>query len=317
MATIVPLGVDSVTGQTKLAGAGDTLGGGGAPLLLRANSGASVGPRPRLNVVGDVGGVLTSTSDSVPNNEVVLALATPAVVVQTTSVVIGATDNGKTFVTTGAGASPVTFTLPSPTNGFRVRIYSDHVGGSSAVAVSGATIRLGGYVTPANGTLASSLGVGSFVELVADGTNWKATSYTGVWTVIQAGVLGIRVFDSDPSLFVFRNVDFNSTADQPLYLNASRFIVRRVVAANATVSLTTAAGGIYTGAGKTGTAIVPAAQTYAALTASNKFLDLTLDASTGTDVFTLPAGTPWYFSLTTPQGVAATGDVYIWGDATP
>lgn len=31
MATIIPLGVDATSGQTKLAGAGDTLGGGGAP----------------------------------------------------------------------------------------------------------------------------------------------------------------------------------------------------------------------------------------------------------------------------------------------
>jgi hypothetical protein len=71
------------------------------------------------------------------------------------------------------------------------------------------------------------------------------------------------------------------------------------------------AGGVYTAAAKGGTAIVAAAQLYVALTAAAKFLDLTLAAILGTDVRTESL---LYLSLTTGQGVAATADIYIYGD---
>lgn len=112
-------------------------------------------------------------------------------------------------------------------------------------------------------------------------------------------------------LGVLKGANFNTTADQAIAVVATRYVIRRIVAANPSVSLTAAAGGIYLGAGKTGTIIVPAAQAYAALTAPLKFLDLTLAAVVGTDYFTAPQV---LLSLTVPQGVAATGDIYIFGD---
>lgn len=107
--------------------------------------------------------------------------------------------------------------------------------------------------------------------------------------------------------------NFNSTADQAITIQTgvTRYIIRRIIVDNASISLTTAAGGFYTNAAKAGTIIVAAAQVYSALTASTKFKDLTLEAVIGTDVLT---ATTIYLSLTTGQGAAATASCWIWGE---
>lgn len=104
--------------------------------------------------------------------------------------------------------------------------------------------------------------------------------------------------------------NFNINTDQPISINSSEYIIRRIIATSASINLTTAAGGIYAAASKT-TALVAAAQVYTALTAPTKYLDLTLTALVGTDVRT---ENTLYLSLTTPQGAAATADIYIIGD---
>lgn len=107
--------------------------------------------------------------------------------------------------------------------------------------------------------------------------------------------------------------NFNVTTDQALTLQTgvTRYIIRRIIVDNASISLTTAAGGIYTNAAKAGTVIVAAAQVYSALTASTKFKDLTLEAVVGTDILT---ATTIYLSLTTAQGAAATANVWVFGE---
>jgi hypothetical protein len=105
-------------------------------------------------------------------------------------------------------------------------------------------------------------------------------------------------------------VNFNSTADQLIALPTYRFRPKRIVVTNASVSLSTAAGGVYTGTGKTGTVIVAAAQVYSALTTALLALELTLNVPNNV----IAANTSLYLSLTTPQGVAATADVYVYGD---
>ena len=110
--------------------------------------------------------------------------------------------------------------------------------------------------------------------------------------------------------------NFNSTTDQiiTIFDNPAKYIVRRIIVTNASTSLTTAAGGVYTAASKGGTAIVAAAQAYTSLTASTLFLDLTLSA-TGNASTTVKSSIPnLYLSLTTAQGAAATADVYVYGD---
>ena len=106
--------------------------------------------------------------------------------------------------------------------------------------------------------------------------------------------------------------NMNSTADQPFGPRQFGFIVRRIVVTNASISLTTAAGGIYTGAAKGGTAIVAAIQTYATLTSPTVSLDLTIAAAAVNTV--LSASPSLFLSLTTAQGAAATADFYFYGE---
>lgn len=107
--------------------------------------------------------------------------------------------------------------------------------------------------------------------------------------------------------------NFNVTTDQAITIQTgiTRYIIRRIVVDNASINLTTAAGGIYTNAGKAGTIIVAAAQVYSALTTSAKFKDLTLEAIVGTDILT---ANPIYLSLTTAQGASAVASVWIFGE---
>jgi len=108
--------------------------------------------------------------------------------------------------------------------------------------------------------------------------------------------------------------NMNVTTDQGITIQGlndqfTKYVVERIVVTNASISLTTAAGGVYTAASKSG-AIVAAGQVYSALTAATKYVALTLTGASLTDVLTVST---IYLSLTTGQGAAATADVYIYG----
>jgi hypothetical protein len=111
------------------------------------------------------------------------------------------------------------------------------------------------------------------------------------------------------------SANMNSTGDQQIVIFSApaKYIIRRIVATNASISLSTAAGGIYPAVSKGGTAIVANSQVYSGLTASGKFVDLTVASgyTSGGDVLTVKS---IYLSLTTPQGAAATADIYVYGD---
>jgi hypothetical protein len=113
-------------------------------------------------------------------------------------------------------------------------------------------------------------------------------------------------------LFRLIGANMNVTTDQAfvpyLWTPGQNFLIERIRVVNASVSLTTAAGGIYTAASKGGNAIVAASQAYLALTGSSLGLDATL-AAVGAG---LQTATP-ILSLTTAQGAAATADFYIFG----
>ncbi len=102
--------------------------------------------------------------------------------------------------------------------------------------------------------------------------------------------------------------NFNSLVDQAIRIYAGNYIIREIVVTNASVSLTTAIGGIY-GASAKASPIVAAEQVYSALTGASKYLELTLVPSG--DVRTVQN---IYLSLSTIQGQAATADVYVFGD---
>lgn len=110
--------------------------------------------------------------------------------------------------------------------------------------------------------------------------------------------------------------NFDVTTDQQIviFANPAKYILRRIVVTNASVSLSTAAGGIYTAVSKGGTAVVAASQAYSTLTGSTLFLDLTLSTSGNANITVKSSVPNLYFSLTTAQGSPATGDIYVFGD---
>lgn len=109
--------------------------------------------------------------------------------------------------------------------------------------------------------------------------------------------------------------NFNITTDNiiPISAQADKYVIERIVVTNASISLTTAAGGVYTATAKGGTAVVAAAQVYSALTTATKFVALTLQLTALTDVFDAATQSNLYLNLTTGQGAAATADVYVYG----
>lgn len=110
--------------------------------------------------------------------------------------------------------------------------------------------------------------------------------------------------------------NFNVTTDQQITMfdAPAKFILRRIVVTNASTSLSTAAGGVYTAVSKGGTAVVAAGQAYSTLTSSGLFLDLTLNTSGNANITVKSNIYNLYLSLTTAQGGAATADVYVFGD---
>lgn len=134
-----------------------------------------------------------------------------------------------------------------------------------------------------------------------------------VQDVLDLQAAGCTVLSSQQSdlLFTLKSANFNSNADQILspYFSG-KYRPKRIVITNASISLTTAAGGFYTAASKGGTAIVANTQTYSSLTTALLALEATLAVPNNV----LAAATPLYLSLTTPQGSAATADIYIHGD---
>jgi hypothetical protein len=110
--------------------------------------------------------------------------------------------------------------------------------------------------------------------------------------------------------------NFNTTADQaiPVSFPSYRYVIDKIEVTNPSVSMTTAAGGVYTGASKTGQTLVASGQAYSGLTTNavntdGSALALTLATSATTDYLN---STPIYLSLTTAQGAAATADVRVY-----
>lgn len=151
-----------------------------------------------------------------------------------------------------------------------------------------------------NATVNTRLGIGTALQQLRTNAGATAPEWFTPTTLSRYGLLGS-----------LSGADMNSTADQTITLTTitSNCVIRRILVTNASVNLTTAAGGVYTGAAKTN-AIVSAAQVYTALSAAAKYLDLTLTGTALTDRVTANI----YLSLTTGQGAPATADVYVFGE---
>lgn len=105
----------------------------------------------------------------------------------------------------------------------------------------------------------------------------------------------------------YQGVNVNATGDTVLPINnTNSYGVSNVIFTNASVSLTTAAAGLFTAPSAGGTGIVANAA-LSALTASTVVSQRTV-ASTA-----LQTGQNLYVNVGTAQGAAATMDVYVYG----
>ena len=109
-------------------------------------------------------------------------------------------------------------------------------------------------------------------------------------------------------LAVATGVNVNATGDQAVLQinNSTNYSVSNVVFTNASVSLTTAAAGLFTAPSAGGTAIVSNAA-LSALTGSTVVSQRTV-ASTATQ-----SAQNLYLNVGTAQGATATMDVYVYG----
>jgi len=108
-------------------------------------------------------------------------------------------------------------------------------------------------------------------------------------------------------LAVYKGVNANVTGDTVLPINNSTsYSVSNVIFTNASISLTTAAAGVFTAPSAGGTGIVANAA-LSALTGSTVVSQRTV-ASTAAQT-----GQNLYVNVGTAQGAAATFDVYVYG----
>jgi hypothetical protein len=118
----------------------------------------------------------------------------------------------------------------------------------------------------------------------------------------------------DQLLFAKTGLNMNVTTDQALdkYGKFTSFLVTLIRAANGSISLTTAQGSLYTGAGKTGVVIMATTTPYATITGPTTGMDVVI-AATGRPVITILTAASLFLALTTAQGGAATMDMYVFG----
>lgn len=112
-------------------------------------------------------------------------------------------------------------------------------------------------------------------------------------------------------LFQIIGADMNTTNDQ-LFAKVGEFQyynITLVRVSRASISMSTAAGGIYTAASKGGNAIIAASQVYSGATTSALAFNLSMAAGVSGPTM---SGIP-ILSLSTPQGATATMNFRIYG----
>ncbi|HXJ94203.1 MAG TPA: hypothetical protein VMT20_15250 [Terriglobia bacterium] len=180
-----------------------------------------------------------------------------------------------------------------------------------------------GYTTLQGGGNNILIGTSGSVDAQTSSQNY-GVDIGNVITGYQQGATNpnLCVIGSPCILGVRRGANLNSTADQAITVapltsgqagympTASKYIVTGVWVDNCSAASGTAAGGIYTAASKGGTTLVAASQTYGNCSSATTMQTATLAAAAASN--TLTAST-LYLSLTTAQGSADTGDVYVYG----
>ena len=171
---------------------------------------------------------------------------------------------------------------------------------NSSMTIAGHSIALGGTQTLAYGDLSSGAptATASALGLVRPDNSTIAVS---------GGILTA----TNPYFEVkLAGANLNTTTDQAITGFPAKYMITGIYMTNASGSVTTAVGGIYTAASKVGSQVIYSGQSYSALTTASSLLGLTF--ATGALETAYTAGT-LYLSLTTPQGAAMTADVYVMG----
>lgn len=162
------------------------------------------------------------------------------------------------------------------------------------------------------GVAPGAYGNGSSWPIITVGADGRLTVVTvATPTVLQrSGLLGSLI-----------GASMDIITDQAITLVANKVRIDRIIVTNSNVDMTgyNTLGGIYTGVGKTGSAIVAAGQqwgTAGPLTIATRWLGLTLATFATTDLVT---GGTIYLSLSTAQVAppSKTVDIYLFGDSFP
>ena len=122
---------------------------------------------------------------------------------------------------------------------------------------------------------------------------------------------GLPAVSSQQLLFIGRNLDFQSTADQTLakQFNGTQYVITSILATRKSGAASVAcAGGVYTASAKGGSAIVAAVQSWVTL-ATGVLVPATIAITTSA-----LTATPLFLSLTTGSTTAVTGDVFVFGN---
>lgn len=189
---------------------------------------------------------------------------------------------------------------------------------SSAEVTGVLPIANGGTAGNTAGTARTALGLGALAVLdKVDNTVWDATGVplavtnggTGADNATEARENLGSILPRHGALGFIVEVDLNTVGDTAITINASQYRIDKITVENVTAAVTAAFGGVFTQAGGGGTTIA-ANQDLSALTATNKFLDLTLDAGTNTNLF---SDGILYFRCGTAEGSPLTANVFIFG----
>jgi hypothetical protein len=172
------------------------------------------------------------------------------------------------------------------------------VGEGGNITTGSSNIAVGNSLTFTSATLNSQLDIGDVIV----GTT---ASPAQVLAVGQKSLIGVK-----------KSANFNATTDTSIpikTIGSDRYIITDIMVSNCSTSLSTARGGVYTGAGKTGTALALTTQTMEGCNGASGLQQLSLQNVTRAtyNIATL------YLSLTTAQGAAATGDIYVFGVPLP
>lgn len=200
-------------------------------------------------------------------------------------------------------------------------------GGTGASNAAGARTNLGLVI--GTDVQAQNANLQSISTLGTAAAKMIRTSGVNTWVEVNVGGIGLDILAATTGLIVRTdiggvkrgygilaykaNFDLNAAAtDTAILVEASlAYRIDKIVVCSPSVNMTTATLGVFTAAGGGGTTIA-ADQSLAALTATLKFKDLTLQTIVTTDLFT---SLTLYLRVGTAQGVAAIADVYIFGEA--